>query len=308
MVIESEGQKVRTETLVTLFSALTLKDFTNLIYEQLIINIIPVDQFDFSIEAKICEKIAWFEDQLKSIEFLRIESGEFKSFSSNVEELYVRKKCKHVMEKGRLMMKTRQLIFDLVRTETLQLTKLESTQDDDLVQQLFQINKTKKLKQSSLDELDLLAISDCAISKLAKQLVELAEETLDEAYKLMSKSRENLKNVSLMCLVARNLFELYINIIPVYYSTNLKELPQLSAIIYNDLLYLAYTCLTLFHRYKNLLSSLKTIKTKTLNIEFIDLEDLINNFSFVDLVPKLCSVGFRILREQVIFYIRFSLY
>ena len=130
-------------------------------------------------------------------------------------------------------------------------------------------------------------------------MTDLVEETLEEAYKLMSENRENLKNVSLMCLAARNLFELYSDLIPVYYSSNLKNLPQLSAIVHNDLNYMARICLTLYHRYKTLLSSLKTVNTSELNIEYIELKDLINNFSFVDMVPKLCTVGFRLLNEQL---------
>lgn len=125
------------------------------------------------------------------------------------------------------------------------------------------------------------------------------EETLQEAYKLMSEAGENLKNVSLMCLAARNLFELYSNTIPVYYSANIRELPQLSAVFHNDFLYLSHTCMTLYHRYKNLLGGLKSVNTDELSIEYIELKDLINNFSFVDMVPKLCSIGFRILNEQV---------
>lgn len=115
----------------------------------------------------------------------------------------------------------------------------------------------------------------------------------------MSENNENLKNVSLMCLAAKNLLELYSNIVPMHYSTNLKNLPILSAIVHNDLLYLGHTCLTLYHRYKSLLTYLKTVNTNDLRIDYIDLSELINNFSFVDLVPKLCSSGFRILNEQV---------
>lgn len=116
-----------------------------------------------------------------------------------------------------------------------------------------------------------------------------------------SESHENVKNVSLLCLAARNLFELYSNIIPVYYSSNLKSVPQLSAIVHNDLLYMAYTCLTLYSRYKTLLSSMKVVTTSELanSVDYIDLKELINNFSFVDMVPKLCSVGFRVLNDQV---------
>lgn len=131
-------------------------------------------------------------------------------------------------------------------------------------------------------------------------MTDLVESTLQEAYDLMSESgAENLKNVSLLCLAARNIFDLYTNIIPVYHSANLKSVPQLAAIVHNDMLFLAHTCLTLYSRYKTLLASLKAVNSAELKIEYFDLNDLINNFSFVDMVPKLCTVGFRILNDQV---------
>lgn len=296
--IITNGKSTSSEHLMSLFSDLTLEEFTNLIYEQLIVNVIPIEQFDFNIEARICTQIGHFEQKLKRIAYLKTnDDGQFKKFVSNVEELYVRKKCKYIMEKARAMMKNKQLIFELVRID-----RPSTPIDANLVQDALRaIEKTHQTSNNSLDEANLLGFGECSISQLARDLVTLVDETLDEAYRLMANEhKKNIKNVSLICLIARNLFELYANIIPMYYSTNLRELPQLSAIIYNDLLYLSHNCLTLYHRYKHVLGNLRgNTKTALLNIEFIDLDDLINNFSFVDLVPKLCNIGFKLLNEQM---------
>lgn len=167
------------QSLMTLFSALTLKEFTRLIYEQLIINIIPVggsqqqSGFDFSMEAEICNRIGNFEKQVAVIECMMNEHGarEFKTFSSSVQELYVRKKCKHVMEKGRELMMKRDLIFELIQVESLVQEYQDQDKSDVLLERLMEIEKSNKSnKQTSLDEFNLLVMPSCSISKIAKQV------------------------------------------------------------------------------------------------------------------------------------------
>ena len=105
--------------LMGIFSDLVLNDFVKLIYEQLIINIIPLNSYSCGIESEICGHVAEFESMLESVEFLKQNDGSsvFKSFVSNVEELYVRKKCKSIMEKARELMKRRDLMLDAVRVD-----------------------------------------------------------------------------------------------------------------------------------------------------------------------------------------------
>jgi len=43
------------------------------------------------------------------------KDSEFNLFVSNVEELYIRKKCKFIMEKSRGQMKQQEFIFDMVK-------------------------------------------------------------------------------------------------------------------------------------------------------------------------------------------------
>lgn len=177
---------------MAVMAALTLKDFSHLIYEQLIVNIIPVEEeeeeeeadsdkrFDYSMEAEICTRITRFEQKLAAHEYTisaqavagatgSSSEGAMKSFSNNVEELYVRKKCKHVMERAREMMRNRDMLFDLVETNALLRDLKES--GDELVKRLKEIEKKNKGKCSALDELDLLALPLCSISKLAKQVL-----------------------------------------------------------------------------------------------------------------------------------------
>jgi hypothetical protein len=125
------------------------------------------------MEAEICVRIGRFERQLSAIGFMMSERGadEFKSFASSVEELYVRKKCKHVIETAREMMRRRELIFELVDTR-----KMCDLERGDVVERLREIEKLSRgssIKRSDLDELDLLNLPPCSISKLAKQVIGL---------------------------------------------------------------------------------------------------------------------------------------
>jgi hypothetical protein len=104
--------------LMTIFSNLILDDFVKLIYEKLIINVIPLQNYDYKIEDQICKVVAKFEEKLKSMEFIKKENTSiFKNFVTNVEELYVRKKCQHIMEKARNMMKNKDLFLDIIRID-----------------------------------------------------------------------------------------------------------------------------------------------------------------------------------------------
>lgn len=140
----------------------------------------------------------------------------------------------------------------------------------------------------------------CSISRLAKQILELIYATLNEAYK-MSKLNSSVKNVSLLCMVARNLFDLYASVVPTFHASSLHEMPFLSALAHNDFAYLAFNCLTLTHQYKEMFSSLRQKSSSTKSepkLSYFDLDELVSSFSCLDLIPKLCSIGFDLLHKQ----------
>lgn len=127
----------------------------------------------------------------------------------------------------------------------------------------------------------------------------MINETLIEAHKISSLNENSLKSVSLFCLVTRNLFDLYSSVIPIYYSSSLKDLPQLSAIVFNDFYYLSLNCLILGHKYKSLIKQLKSSIVNLSEFRYVDLQDLISNFNYVDLAPNLYMSGYEILAAQV---------
>ena len=295
--IGNAGKHMSESRLMSIFSDLILKDFVKLIYEQLIISIIPLENFDFQLEAQIRKKVGVFEANLKEIKFLDKKqsfnkTNTFNSFTNNVEELYVKKKCKHIMEISRELMKQKDLLFEPCWLDERQANlKLIENSSNPLVERLLTFEQNTNV--STLDEINLLQMPKCSVSVVAKRTVELVYETLDEALELF-KNAQNIKNVALLCLVARNIFELYANVVPTYHRDNLLSLPSLAAIAYNDFVYLAYNCLTLTHQYKSLFWQLKQT-----NLNSVEMSQIFENFSCLELIPKMCWLSNDILNAQI---------
>lgn len=302
-VYTSESHNNSKKLLISIFSDLILKDFVKLIYEKLIISIIPIENYDFQLENEIRQKVDSFEKGLKELKFLDkklVLSDIFDSFKNNVEELYVRKKCKFIMEKSRDQMKQRDTLFKLIKIEEKQKIDLFKNTDEDLSYLLRTLanfeqessfsNNTRK---SSLSDFNLLHMQTCSISHIAQGTIDSVYSTLNEALHL-AQSAKDIKNVSLLCIVARNLFDLYANVIPTYHRDNLKDLPQFSAIAYNDFMYLAFHCLTITHQYKHLFLSLKSQ-----NLKNSELNEIIENFSCLDLIPKFYVIASDLLNRQI---------
>ncbi len=269
-------------TLMSIFSELILNDFVKLIYQQLIISIIPLKNYDYNLETTICQLVSGFETTLKSINFLvndeklKRSSSIFNQFVSNVEELYIRKKCKFIMEKSREQMKQKDLIFQLVRineNNNNDLNMLHETDSKSILSELIKLKERNLTINSTLDNVGLFQMPDCSISQTANYIIELVYETLNEAFQ-MAENSQDIKNISLLCLIARNLFDLYINVVPIYHKDNFKDLPLLSAIGYNDFIYLAFNCLTLTHQYKSMFLKIN----KTCKMKQFDYDELVQNF------------------------------
>ena len=211
------------------------------------------------------------------------------------------------MEKSREQMKQQEFIFEMVKISEKDSNlnmmhdivqdfnfKTESSKTAKILDELNRI-KEHNTSKSNLDDTKLLQLPDCAISKTAKLTTELVYETLNEGFRMFQSSQEReIKNISLLCLIARNIFDLYINVIPTYHLERFKSIPLLSAIGYNDFIYLAFNCLTITHQYKWMFLNLNKSNKSTDKVKPLDLADydeIVQNFSCLDLIPKLCMIG-----------------
>jgi len=130
--------KVGKKCLMSIFSDVILEDFVTLIYEKLIVGVIPVESFECRLEVEICEKVSAFEKALVEVRFLeekQRKEGVFNKFKNSVEELYVRKKCKFVMQQSREMMKERESLLKVVRVDE---------HDEKILKQYFHVRNNLK--------------------------------------------------------------------------------------------------------------------------------------------------------------------
>lgn len=287
---DQDGAQVKC-CLMNIFSNLTQDQFSKTIHDNFIVNILPLSEFESNLHESLTQILTQFEIKLHKLEYKCQLSQQTKQTLDNLQEIYVRKKCKYLIENARNLMKDKNLIFDLVNTHELNksIEKFENKQLVDLL----------KLQKSVPNSDEILAIPEFSISKFAHQFINLINQTLIEATNISNQDPKQIKSVSLFCLVTRNLFDLYSSVVPSFYFSNLKDLPKLSAILYNDFYYLSLHCLTLGHKYKNLISRLKSMKLNKNEFQYIDLQDLISNFNYIHLAPSLFMTGYEIIYNQV---------
>jgi hypothetical protein len=297
--------------IMSIFSNLFFNSFIESVYKQIVINVIPLTDFDSTIESKFWLKVESFENELNKMNFHDAQktspSGFFKSFLQDVEELYVRKKCKHLIESAQESMKNVKLLFETQKLddEQLSLKGLARQNPINYIQKMQHYEeKLAHLNAiSSKNDLNIIRMNSCSVSILCKELLQTVYKTFNEALEMIEKSH-NAKNIALLCLVARNLIDLYANVVLSYHAEKLESLPTLSAIVFNDLNYLSYNCLLITSKYSDTL--IKTVQDEKgkhignhqdlLTIEF---EEIFSNFSCLDLVEKLTSSAQRLFDKQL---------
>ncbi|RNA25249.1 centromere kinetochore zw10 -like protein [Brachionus plicatilis] len=286
---QNENQK---ECLMNIFSNVTRDEFSKLIHDNLIVNILPLTEFDAKFHQNFTHTLTEFEQKLHKIDYDCQINQQAKQTIDNLEEIYVRKKCKFLIENARNLMKDKSIIFDLVNTKDLN-KSIEQFKDDKKLTELI------KIQNSMTNSNEILSMPEFSISSFAHQFINLINQTLTEANHMSTQHPKEIKSVSLFCLVTRNLFDLYSSVVPTFYLSTLKELPKLSAILYNDFYYLSLHCLILGHKYKSLFSKLKSMNLDKNEFQYVDLQDLISNFNYVQLAPNLFMTGYEIMYNQV---------
>lgn len=290
-VYEIDQDEAHVKCLMSIFSELTRDEFSKIIHDNLIVNILPLSDFESNLHEALTQVLTQFENKLHKMDYECQLNQQTKQTLDNLREIYVRKKCKYLIENARNLMKDKNLIFELVNTKELNkaVDQFDNKQLADLL----------RLQKSITNSDAILGVPEFSISKFAHKFITLINQTLNEANTISTQDPKEVKSVSLFCLVTRNLFDLYSSVVPTFYFSNLKDLPKLSAILYNDFYYLSLNCLTLGHKYKNLINKLKSMKLNKNEFQYIDLQDLISNFNYVQLAPNLFMTGYEIIYNQV---------
>ncbi|KAJ3308991.1 Centromere/kinetochore protein zw10 [Blyttiomyces sp. JEL0837] len=95
----------------------------------------------------------------------------------------------------------------------------------------------------------LLMFPECAVSARVVRLLELVDEVLSEASLLGVYGRRTLYQTT------RDIFELFIHVMPYHHAARLDALPQACLVFHNDCMYLAHEAMTLGVRWRDRLST-----------------------------------------------------
>ena len=124
----------------------------------------------------------------------------------------------------------------------------------------------------------LFKFPSCHVSQSVIEVVNLVQSTLQEALQV----KDDVVYSGRLLVTARNVFEMYNDILPISHGQSLKSFPLNSALGYNNCMYLAHHCLKIYVPSKSLPEPLKS-----------------RHLTFADLVPRLRQTGVEVLLTQM---------
>ena len=124
----------------------------------------------------------------------------------------------------------------------------------------------------------LFKFPSCHVSTSVIEVVNLVDSTFQEALQV----KDDAVYSGRLLVTARNIFEMYNDILPISHGQSLKSFPLNSALGYNNCMYLAHHCLKIYVPSKNLPEPLKS-----------------RHLTFADLVPRLRQTGVEVLLAQM---------
>uniref|UniRef100_A0A3B4B0D2 Centromere/kinetochore protein zw10 homolog n=1 Tax=Periophthalmus magnuspinnatus TaxID=409849 RepID=A0A3B4B0D2_9GOBI len=203
---------------------------------------IPTDSSQLEKYSTVIKETEEFEKILKEMEFLHGDSTELLKYARKINCHFASKKCRDVIVAARKLMTSN--MHDTVKISPesrLPLPKLPSP-GGELKKQDSSTLEPGMVNQKQLSSWSM-CLPPCRISKSVQQLMELALHTLSEA---VSSSTHAVQ----LFFTARNIFQLFYDVVPTYHKENLLKFPHLAAIQYNNCMYLAHHLLTLGHHFR----------------------------------------------------------
>ncbi|KAG1697382.1 Centromere/kinetochore protein zw10 [Nymphon striatum] len=217
----------------------------------------------------IIEASQKFQELLITQEFLQPDNEAMVNFTRNVNVLFVNKICKDILGRARNLMKRElysTVIIDPNTEKYSNLLKLDGKDKD-----FKPLEPEHKLS-------NVFTFPKCEISIMSKEILALVDEVLVEA------SISSTVCAARLFYTSRNIFELYCDVIPTYHKESLSSLPHISAIHYNNCMFLANHLQTLGHRYKPRLP-------ESMNAA---------NITYVDLIFRLRKLGTDVFLNQML--------
>ena len=239
------------ETVMSMFRLITAEDLINTLVEKCLMKSVPESNEGLQDYVVIERQVREFEKMMLQVGFLEQgASCQLVDFVSNIHSHFANQRCTAVLAKARALMK-----LDLHETIPVEpcsfqeipediLKKLKSNQathKQDLVKKAI----TTVLKPSKPMDDITLCLPRFRVSRGTKELIDLAYETVNEA------ATSTAECVLRLVSTTQNIFEIYAAVVPVYHKDALNNLPQISALQYNNCWYIAHHLLTMGHQFSS---------------------------------------------------------
>lgn len=215
-----------------------------LIHECLVYSI-PTNISQLDNYGVVIKETEEFEKSLKEMEYLHGDSTELLQYARNINCHFANKKCRDVIVAARKLMTSK--MHDTVKImpdSKLALPRLSHSGSGQKGQQKAPTRVEVKLENEKQLSDRTLGLPTCRISTSVEQLMELALTTMSEA---VGSSRQC--SIQLFFTV-RDVFQLYLDVVPTYHKENLLKFPHLAAVQHNNCMYLAHHLLTLGHQFR----------------------------------------------------------
>ncbi|XP_054258007.1 centromere/kinetochore protein zw10 homolog isoform X2 [Macrosteles quadrilineatus] len=236
-------------------------DFCNFFIKNCLSLTVPKRRDELQSYKALVEEITAFELLLKDVGFIEEDNKVIAEYATNIEELFAKKTCETFLAAARNIMKKD--LHDIKEVGTAK------------------GNVPTNLSVSThLNTLSLYTFQfpHCQISKSTDELLALVEEVLAEVIHNTDMCAAQL------FYTARNIFSLYCDIVPTFHSRLLDSIPQQSAILHNNAMYLAHQLMYLGQNHLPQIHKLLRAHTIT----------------FVDLVEPMRGLAAETLSRQLI--------
>ncbi|EFN64147.1 Centromere/kinetochore protein zw10-like protein [Camponotus floridanus] len=194
---------------------------------------IPTSNANLKNFEPVVEAINEFQDYLVEIEFLSKDELFLSEYTNNIDKLFIDRMCQDLLVKARNIMKKD--LHDSIRCEL--------QEPPSFINKAFK-NSYELLNEKTLKDMSFY-LPKCQISKSVQEILELARTILDEA------CNSSDACASRLFYTCRNIFEMYVGLVPEHHKKFLETIPQQIALFHNNCMYLAHHLLTLAHEYKD---------------------------------------------------------
>ncbi|XP_058801395.1 centromere/kinetochore protein zw10 homolog isoform X2 [Phymastichus coffea] len=267
------------EHFLTKLSQSMFKEFSCNLTNDCISKVIPTSTAELETFQYTVSEIEEFQNYLVKIKFIDENEKFLSKYTSNIDDLYIDKKCEKLLEMARIIMKKD--LHDSFRYKPEDILNFPNLEGD------FECgNKVIDRKLSRYT----FQLPECQISKSAREILQLVEDILQEASNISS------RYVLRLFYTTRNIFEMYAALIPEIHKSFLETIPQQVALFHNSCMYLAHHLLTLAQKYK----SIKSVTSQNFSLIYVDQTLLLRQVGseyFLNHMKYQRDIIFEILRE-----------